>query len=75
MTKKYKTTHCKLLPDDDSSIRSLLKHKSLYPKGRLLEDMPVLDWLADPSHRTKVVAKPIYLLACKLMHQGRCYKI
>ena len=46
-----------IVADDNSSMRSLFKHKTLYPKGRLPEDMPVPDWLADSSHRTKVVAK------------------
>ena len=48
-----------IVADGDYSMRSLLKHKSVYTKGRLTEDMPVPDWIADPSHRTKVVAKPI----------------
>ena len=32
-----------IVADDDTSMRSLSKHQSMYPKGRLLEDMPVLD--------------------------------
>ena len=62
---KYdKKIHLKaVVADDDSSIRALLKHRCNNPKGRLPEEMNEPDWLADPSHRTKVVAKPIYQLA------------
>ena len=52
-----------IVADNDSSMRSLLKYRSTHPKGRLPEDMQVPDWLADPSYRTKVVAKSVYLLA------------
>ena len=44
-------------------------------KERLLEDIPVPDWLADPSHRTKVVAKPIYLLASLSKNVSLCTKV
>ena len=62
--KSDKKIHLKaVVADDDSSMRSLLKHRCNNPKGRLPEEMNELDWLVDPSHRTKVVAKPIYQLA------------
>ena len=64
-----------IIADDDSSMRSLLKHKSLYPKGRLPKDMVVPDWLADPSHRIKVVAKSIYLLASLSKNVSSCTKV
>ena len=63
------------MADDDSSMRSLLKHQTSNPKGRLPEDMPVPDWLADPSHRTKVVAKPIYFLASLSKNISSCTKV
>ena len=37
--------------------------------------MPVPDWLADPSHRTKVVAKPIYFLASLSKNISSCTKV
>ena len=64
-----------IVADDDTSMRLLLKHTSVYQKGRLLEDIPVPDWLTDPSHRTKVVAKPIYLSASLSKHVSSCTKV
>ena len=52
-----------VVTDDDLSMRALLKYKCNNPKGRLPEEMNETDWFADPSHRTKVVAKLIYQLA------------
>ena len=52
-----------IVVNDDSSMRVLLKHRCHNPKGRLPADMPKPEWLTDLSHRTKVVAKPIYLLS------------
>ena len=37
--------------------------------------MPELEWLADPSHRTKVVAKPFYLLASLSKSQSTCTNV
>ena len=64
-----------IVADDNSSMRSLLKHRSIHPKGILPEDIQVLDWLADPSHRTKVVAKSIYLLASLSKNVRSCTKV
>ena len=64
-----------IVANDDSSMRVLLKHRTLNPKGRLREDIPVPDWLADPSHRTKVVAKPIYFLISLSKHTSSCTKV
>ena len=49
--------------DDDASVRSILTHESVNPKGQLPEEIPQPIFLADPSHRTKVVAKAIFVLA------------
>ena len=46
-----------ILADNDSSMRSLRKGKIQRIQRKLPPDMPVLDWLVDPSHRTEVVAK------------------
>jgi len=64
-----------VVADDDSSMRALLKHRCNNPKGRLPEDMNEPDWLADPSHRTKVVAKPIYHLASLSNKISICTKL
>ena len=44
-------------------MRALLKHSINHPNGKLKPEIPEPEWLADPSHRTKVVAKPIFALA------------
>ena len=61
--------------DDDSSIRALLTHKTVNPKGRLPEEMPQPEWLADPSHKTKVVAKTIFLLSTLPMSSSAYTKV
>ena len=47
---------------DDSSMRVLLRHPDNNQKGKLPLEIPEPEWLADPSNRTKVVAKSFYLL-------------
>ena len=39
-----------MVTDDDSTIRSMLKHKSEREKGRLPDNVPEPIFLADPSH-------------------------
>ena len=54
-----------IVSDDDSTMRAVLKHPSKgsrgqflkSSKGKLHEDIPEPSFLADPSHRVKVVAK------------------
>ena len=54
-----------IVSDDDSTMRSVLKHPSKGARGQVLksskgnlhEDIPDPSFLADPSHRVKVVAK------------------
>ena len=51
--------------DDDTSIRSLLSHDHTHNgtgKGKLPQHIPEPRWLADPSHRTRVVARAIFAL-------------
>ena len=40
-----------------------LKHIYNHPKGELKFEVPEPDWLASPSYRIKVVAKPTFALA------------
>ena len=37
--------------------------------------MPEPEWLPDPSHRTKVVAKPFYALASLPKNQSTCTNV
>ena len=64
-----------VVADDDSSIRAFLTHKANNPKERLPEEIPQPEWLSDPSHRTKVVAKPIFLLSTLPMGSSTCTKV
>ena len=58
-----KITLQNIVPDDDSSMRVLLKYSCNHPKGKLKLEILEPDWLAGLSHRTKVVAKHIFALA------------
>ena len=56
--------------DNDSTMRAVLKHPSKgsqgqvleSSKGKLDEEIPEPSFLADPSHRVKVVAKHIFYI-------------
>ena len=64
--------------DDDTSIRSLLsQHVSPNQsgKGKLPLHIPEPRWLADPSHRTRVVARAIFALVTLRVGEGECKKI
>ena len=52
-----------IVSDDDSSMRKILKHSINHPKGKLKPEILELEWLTDLSHKTKVIAKPIFALA------------
>ena len=64
--------------DDDTSIRSLLSH-DLSPqgtgKGKLPLHIPEPKWLADPSNRTRVVARAIFALVSYRVGDLVCKKI
>jgi len=64
-----------IVADDDSSMRALLRHPDNNPKGKLPLEIPEPEWLTDPSHRTKVVAKPFYALASLPKKQSTCTNI
>lgn len=49
-----------LVGDDDSSMKRHCSHS-----GKLKTTIPEPKWLADPSHRIKVMSKPIFALARK----------
>ena len=52
----------KICSDDDSTIRAHLQH-TVNGKGKLPDHIPTPIFLADPSHRIKVMASPIFKLA------------
>ena len=64
-----------IVSDDDSSMRTLLKHGYNHPKGKLELEIPELDWLVDHSHRTKVVTKPIFALVNTTKSKLVCTKV
>ena len=64
-----------IISDDDSSMRVLLKHGCNYPKGKSKLEMPEPKWLADSSHRTRFVAKPIFSLATSPKSISSCTKV
>ena len=64
-----------IVSDDDSSMRALLKHSTNHSKGKLKAEIPEPEWLADPSHRTKVVAKPFFALANAPKSHSVCTKV
>ena len=64
-----------IVSDDDSTMKALLKHPSNHKRGKLNPEIPEPSWLADPSHRTKVVAKYIFALAMLPKSKSTCTKI
>ena len=65
-----------IVADDDSSMRAKLRHKSRTHKaGALPDNIPEPTWLADPSHRCKVVAKQIFKLAAQDRSTTECTNV
>ena len=60
-----------IVADDDSTMRALLRHIS----NRLLTEIPEPEWFADPSHRTKVIAKSLFNLTNASKKTSSCTKI
>ena len=64
-----------LVSDDDSTMRSLLTHQNENnKKGRLPEQIPAITFYADPSHRVKVMAKPVYGKVTDTKDPTKCKK-
>ena len=64
-----------LVSDDDSIMISLLKHKTNHPKGKLSSDIPQPIFLADPSHRIKVICKPFFKIVSNTKDPSKCNTI
>ena len=62
-----------LVLDDDSTMRSHLQHSE--NGGKLDNSIPQPDFLADPSHRIKVMAAPIFKLVKDTKNPHECKKI
>ena len=62
-----------IVSDDDSTMRSHLQHES--NGGKLVETIPQPEFLADPSHRIKVMATPIFGLVKDTKNPHECKKI
>ena len=56
-------------------MRTLLKHPCNHPRERLKPEIPEPNWLADPSHSPKVVAKYILVLTALPKIKSSCTKI
>ena len=64
-----------LVTDDDASLRAIVAHPTTRGKGRLPTTIPAPEFLADPSHRTRVVARAIFALAALNQDISECKKL
>ena len=64
-----------IVSDDDSTMRALLKHQSNNDKGRLPRNIPQPDFLADPSHKIKVMSQPFFNIVTKTKDPNKCKMI
>ena len=64
-----------IVSNDDSIMRALLKHPGNHKRGKLNLEIPEPSWLADPSRRTKVVAKYFFTLAALPKSKSTCTTI
>ena len=70
-----KTALRSIVSNDDTIMIALLKHPGNHKRGKLNLEIPEPSWLADPSHRTKVVAKYIFTLAALSKSKSTCITI
>ena len=67
-----------IVSDDDSKMQDVLKYTSKGARGQVMEsskvkldeEIPEPSFLADPSHRVKVVAKHIFSIVNEIRAQG-----
>lgn len=64
-----------IVSEDDSPIRALLIYYYNHPRGKLNVEIHEPGWLADLSHRTKVVAKPVFALATVSKIKSSCTNV
>ena len=65
----------KIVSDDDSTMRSLLRHQKNNDKGKLPIDIPEPLFLADPGHRIKVMSKPFFKMVTTTKDPSTCKMI
>ena len=64
-----------LFSADDSTIRSLLKHKDNNPKEQLDIKIPQPIFFVDPSHYIKLMSKPFFKMVTKTKDPMKCKTI
>ena len=64
-----------LVNDDESTMRSLLQHCTNHEIGKLPIEIPQPIFLADPSHRIKVISKPFFKMVDKTKDPTKCKTI
>ena len=64
-----------MVSDDDSTMRSLLQHPCNHNKGLLPLTIPQPVFLADPSHRIKVMSKPFFKMVTTTKDPSKCKMI
>ena len=64
-----------IVSDDDSTLRALSKHQEYNEKGRLPPYIPQPHFLADPSHRIKVMSQPFFKMVTKTKDPNKCKMI
>ena len=72
---KKRITLRSIVSNDESTMRTLLKHPGNHKEGKFNPEIPEPSWLVDPSHRTKVVAKYMFALAALPKSKSTCTKI
>ena len=70
---EYRVFFKHIVSDDDSTMRSLLKHEN--NGGDLPSSIIQPIFLADPGHRIKCMAKPIFALENLSLKYSTCRKV
>jgi len=66
---------CGIVSDDDSTMRAYLSHAENNAKGKLDDKIPEPRFMADPSHRIKVMSAPIFAMVTKTLDPNKCKMI
>ena len=66
---------CGIVSDDDSTMRAYLQHTDNNVKGKLDDTIPEPTFMADPSHRIKVMSAPIFVMVTKTLDPKKCKMI
>ena len=66
---------CGIVSEDDSTMRAYLQHTDNNAKGKLDVTIPEPTFMADPSHRIKVMSAPIFAMVTKVLDPNKCEMI